>query len=156
MHFTLYAIGKSMPSWVQNGFQDYAKRFPPEFHFQLVEIEAAKRHKNAEITRLIDEEGERMLAVIPKHSYVVALDIKGKEWDTETLAKELKEWQLVGGTVSFMIGGADGLSSACLKRADVHWSLSNLTFPHALVRIIVAEQLYRAWSLLKGHPYHRA
>lgn len=155
MHFTIVAIGKSMPSWIQEGFQDFSKRFPPEFHFQLIEVEAAKRSKNADIARVLHDEGERMQALIPKHSYIIALDVQGKQWDTPTLVKQFQEWQLIGGTVCFLIGGPDGLAPKCLERADQKWSLSNLTFPHALVRLMLVEQLYRAWSILQGHPYHR-
>lgn len=155
MHLFLIAIGTSMPAWVQTGFQDYCKRFPPDFRLQLIEIPASKRTKNTNIARTIDEEGERMLTAIPKNSRVVTLEIAGKQWDTPTLSTQLTQWQIDSRPVAFLIGGPEGLAPACLAKAELKWSLSSLTFPHPLVRIIVAEQLYRAWSLLKGHPYHR-
>lgn len=155
MHLSIIAIGKSMPSWVETGFQEYSKRLPPEFHLKLIEIEAAKRGKNADISRILQEEGDKILAAIPKNNFVVALEREGKEWDTATLAKNIQQWQLESQSVSFLIGGPEGLSPHCLEKADQKWSLSPLTFPHPLVRIILVEQLYRAWSLLKGHPYHR-
>lgn len=155
MQLTIVAIGKSMPRWVEAGFQEYSKRLPPEFHLQLIEIEAGKRGKNADITRILKDEGEKIIAAIPKSNPVIALEREGKEWDTPTLAKNLQQWQLESRSVSFLIGGPEGLSEDCLNKADQKWSLSRLTFPHPLVRIILAEQLYRAWSLLKGHPYHR-
>ncbi len=156
MQLVLIAIGTTMPSWVQTGFQDYGKRFPADFRLQLVEIPANKRTKNTNIARAIQEEGERMLAAIPKNSRVIALEVEGTQWDTPSLSTQLKLWQIDSRPVSFLIGGPEGLAPQCLAKADQKWSLSALTFPHPLVRIIVAEQLYRAWSLLKGHPYHRA
>jgi len=144
-----------MPAWVQAGLQDYSKRFPPELRFQLIEIEAGKRGKNADIARILQEEGEKMLAAVPKNNRIITLEINGEKWDTSTLAKQLQQWQLDGRSVSFLVGGPEGLAPACIAKAEQKWSLSPLTFPHPLVRILVAEQLYRAWSLLRGHPYHR-
>jgi 23S rRNA (pseudouridine1915-N3)-methyltransferase len=144
-----------MPDWVKSGYDEYAKRLPRECRLQLVEIPAGKRGKGANLARAIREEGERMLAALPKEAHVIALDMRGKQWDTPQLAQRLKDWLQDGHDVALLTGGPDGLAESCLKRADHLWSLSKLTLPHPLVRIVVAEQLYRAWSLLKGHPYHR-
>lgn len=155
MHLSIISIGKSMPTWVETGFQDYSKRFAGELRLQLITLEAGKRGKNADIQRILQDEGERMLAAIPKNNHIIALERNGEEWSTTALAKNLQQWQLNGRSVSFLIGGPEGIAISCLEKANQQWSLSKLTFPHPLVRIIVAEQLYRAWSLLKGHPYHR-
>ncbi len=155
MHLYLIAIGTSMPSWIQTGFQEYCKRLPADFRLQLLEIPLHKRSKTTNIDNAVHEEGERMLAAIPKNSRAIALEINGNSWSTPQLAEQLKHWQLDNRPVTFLIGGPEGLSPACVKRTEQQWSLSPLTFPHPLVRILVAEQLYRAWSLLQGHPYHR-
>jgi 23S rRNA (pseudouridine1915-N3)-methyltransferase len=144
-----------MSDWVKSGYDEYAKRLPRECRLQLVEIPAGKRGKGANLARAIQEEGERMLAALPKEAHVIALDMRGKQWDTPQLAQQLKDWLQDGHDVALLTGGPDGLAESCLKRADHLWSLSKLTLPHPLVRIVVAEQLYRAWTLLKGHPYHR-
>ena len=122
---------------------------------ELREIPLATRGKNADIARAIEKESEAMLAAIPPQERVIALDVLGKPQTTASLADALRNWQMQGGNTSLLIGGPDGLSAHCLKRADQQWSLSGLTLPHPLVRIVLAEQLYRAWSLLNNHPYHR-
>jgi len=144
-----------MPRWVTEGYMDYAKRLPPECSLRLVEIQSGLRGKGIDINRAITEEGERMLKALPAGSWVVALDINGRTWTTEDLAVELNRRIASGRDLALMVGGPDGLAPSCLARADASWSLSNLTFPHALMRIIIAEQLYRAWTVLRGHPYHR-
>ncbi len=128
---------------------------PPECSLQLVEIPAPRRTRNADTSRLVEREGERMLAATPRNARVIALDVRGKLWSTEQLAGELDHWGREGRDVALMAGGADGLAPACLARADLSWSLSPLTLPHALVRVVVAEQIYRAWTITRGHPYHR-
>jgi 23S rRNA (pseudouridine1915-N3)-methyltransferase len=155
MHLHLIAIGTRMPSWIKTGFEEYAKRFPQECRLHLIEIEASKRGKNFSIENLLREEGERMLNAVPKNSSIVTLEINGKQWDTPELSKQLKRWQLNGRDIALLIGAPEGLAPACLAKAEQRWSLSHLTLPHPLVRVIVAEQLYRAYSLLQGHPYHR-
>lgn len=155
MQIHLIAVGSKMPGWVEQGYQEFAKRLPVECSLKLVEIPAGKRGKNADIARLTREEGERTLAAIPKGARVVALDVKGKPWSTEQLAQQLHGWLGDGRDIALLIGGPEGLADACRERADLLWSLSPLTFPHPLVRIVVAEQLYRAWSILQNHPYHR-
>jgi 23S rRNA (pseudouridine1915-N3)-methyltransferase len=122
----------------------------------LVEIPAGKRSPSIDLIRQIRAEGERLLAAIPSGSRVIALDERGQEWNTVELAKRLTGWLQEGRDLSLLIGGPDGLDAACRDRAERLWSLSRLTLPHPLVRIVVAEQLYRAWSLLHHHPYHRA
>jgi len=156
MKINLIAIGKSMPEWVTTGYLEYVKRFPNNFQFNLIEINTPKRTQNSDLKKIIDEEGNRMLEVIPKGSMVIALDEHGKNLDTITLAKKLTAWQENYQEISLLIGGPDGLAESCKKRADFTWSLSQLTFPHPLVRIIVAEQIYRAFTILQKHPYHRS
>ena len=155
MRIYLIAVGARMPAWVKAGFAEYAVRFPRECQLELLEIPAGKRGKQGILERLLREEGERILAAVPKGAGLIALDVGGRQWDTEQLAGELARWLQEGRDLALMIGGPDGLDSACRARAESAWSLSRLTLPHPLVRIIVAEQLYRAWSLLHQHPYHR-
>jgi len=144
-----------MPDWVELGYTEYAKRMPPESKIKLVEIAAGKRSKNSDIKRLTQQEGEKMLAAIPKGAKVVALDVLGKACTTEELAQELKNWQASGQDIAILIGGPEGLADDCLKQAQQKISLSKLTLPHPLVRVVLAEQLYRATTILKGHPYHK-
>ncbi|MEO8400753.1 MAG: 23S rRNA (pseudouridine(1915)-N(3))-methyltransferase RlmH [Gammaproteobacteria bacterium] len=155
MLIRLLAIGTKMPAWVTAGFSEYAKRFSAGCMVELCEIPAEKRTKNADIPRIIEREGEKLLAAIKPGNYVIALDVKGHSFSTEQLAQQLKNWQAEGRNIDMLIGGPDGLANACLQRADVKWSLSCLTLPHPLVRIILVEQLYRAVSILQNHPYHR-
>lgn len=144
-----------MPGWVEQGYQEYAKRLPAECALRLHEIPAGKRGKNADIARLTRQEGEKMAAVIPKGAHVVALEVRGKAWSTEQLSLRLDNWLSGGRDVALLVGGPEGLEPGLSAAADERWSLSPLTLPHPLVRIVVAEQIYRAWSILKGHPYHR-
>jgi 23S rRNA (pseudouridine1915-N3)-methyltransferase len=144
-----------MPDWVQAGIGEYQKRFGPDVNLQWKEIALGNRGKNADIARAMAGEGEQMLAAIGKGDRVVALDVLGKSWSTPQLAQELAQWQQGGQGISLLVGGPDGLSPECLARADQRWSLSALTLPHPLVRILLAEQLYRAWSINHNHPYHR-
>jgi 23S rRNA (pseudouridine1915-N3)-methyltransferase len=155
MQLHLIAVGNRMPAWVTQGYQEYARRMPPESRLRLVEIAPAKRTRNSDIKRLVEQEGERMLAALPKSATVIALDVEGQTWSTPQLARQLADWQSRGQDVALLVGGPEGLAPACRQRAQIRWSLSALTFPHPLVRIIVAEQLYRATTILKGHPYHK-
>jgi 23S rRNA (pseudouridine1915-N3)-methyltransferase len=155
MKLTIIAVGTRMPDWVQTGYNEYAKRLPRECALELREIALTTRGKNSDIGRAIEKESESILATIPAQERVIALDVTGKPQSTESLAAALRDWQMQGGNTSFLIGGPDGLSNQCLARAKERWSLSGLTLPHPLVRILLAEQLYRAWSLLQHHPYHR-
>lgn len=155
MRIHLVSVGRRMPPWVDAGFSEYAKRLPPECALHLVEVEPPRRVKGGAPEQARLEEGGRILRSIPKGAGVTALDLSGCPWSTEELAQQLRGWMAEGRDRALLVGGADGLASACLGRADQRWSLSRLTFPHPLVRLLVAEQIYRAWSLLKGHPYHR-
>jgi 23S rRNA (pseudouridine1915-N3)-methyltransferase len=155
MRIHLVAVGNRMPVWITDAYSEYAKRLPRECELVLREIAPGKRGKTADIARVTENEGDRMLAALPRDAHVVALDVAGKEWSTPELAETLARWLESGRDVALLVGGPDGLSPACLKRADQRWSLSKLTFPHPVVRIILAEQIYRAWSILQHHPYHR-
>jgi 23S rRNA (pseudouridine1915-N3)-methyltransferase len=145
-----------MPAWVTAGYTEYARRLPHECSLQLVEIPVSKRRKSLPAALAMQEEGQLMLAAIPAGCLVIALDVTGKAWSTEGLAERLQQWMAGGRDVALLVGGPDGLAPECLASSDIRWSLSALTYPHALVRIILAEQLYRAWSINAGHPYHRS
>ena len=155
MRLHLLAMGTKMPAWVNTGTQEHANRLPPQCQLLIKEITAEKRTKNSDLQRICQTEGEKLLAAIPDGSLVLTLDVKGKAWTTEQLATQLDSWMMGGRDVALLVGGPEGLSAACQQRAEQSWSLSPLTFPHPLVRIIVAEQLFRAWSILSNHPYHR-
>jgi 23S rRNA (pseudouridine1915-N3)-methyltransferase len=155
----LVAVGHRMPAWVNAGFQEYARRMPPEAQLKLAEVRPeprsdANRGVRA-VERLIEAEGRRIDSAIPQHTLRVALDERGEAWTTRELARRLAAWRMESADVAFIVGGADGLHDAVRRRAHFLWSLSSLTLPHGLVRVIVAEQLYRAQSILKNHPYHR-
>ena len=154
MKITLIAVGTKMPSWVTTGFEEYQRRFPKDMPFELIENPAGKRGKNADIKRILEQEGKAMLAACGKGK-VVTLDIPGKPWTTPQLAEQLEAWKNDGRDVCLLIGGPEGLSPECKAVAEQSWSLSPLTLPHPLVRVVVAESLYRAWSLTTNHPYHR-
>ncbi|MFM1892039.1 MAG: rRNA (pseudouridine1915-N3)-methyltransferase [Pseudomonadota bacterium] len=156
MNIHLLAVGEKMPRWVREGFDEFAKRLPPECALRLQEITPGRRGKGADLARAMREEGERMLAAVPKGARVIALEVEGRAWSTEQLAESLAGWLAGGQDLALLVGGPEGLAPACRARADERWSLSPLTLPHMLVRIVVAEQLYRAWSILHNHPYHRA
>ena len=156
MRIHLLAIGTRMPAWVDAGYQEYANRLPPECSLVLHEITAEKRGKNADTRRIQEKEAQKLLDAMPKGARIVALDVKGRGWSTEQLSAQMQQWMLDGRDVALLVGGPEGLTDACRERADQLWSLSPLTFPHPLVRIVVAEQLYRGWSILANHPYHRA
>jgi 23S rRNA (pseudouridine1915-N3)-methyltransferase len=152
----LISVGNKMPRWVEEGYREYAKRLPAECALKLLEIQPGHRGKSADINRAISDEGDRMLKAIPKNCLVVALDVQGKSWSTEQLADQLEGWLADGRDLALLVGGPEGLDPRCLAQSDLRWSLSALTMPHPLVRVVVAEQLYRAWSLVRNHPYHRA
>lgn len=144
-----------MPVWVAQGYAEFAKRLPHACTLQLVEIAAEKRGKNADLQQLLHKEGDKILAAIPKGARVLALDVLGTAWSTEELAQELDTWLHSGSDIALLVGGPEGLDARCVERAAQRWSLSRLTLPHPLVRVILAEQLYRAWTILNNHPYHR-
>jgi 23S rRNA (pseudouridine1915-N3)-methyltransferase len=150
------SVGTKMPAWVQEGIAEYQKRLVGELDFSLVEIPMAKRTKNSSIDQCVQKESDAMLATIAPGDYVIALDVTGKSFSTEKLAQRISGFRQQGDNLSLLIGGPDGLGEDCLSRASERWSLSALTFPHPLVRVLVTEQFYRAISIIKGHPYHRA
>jgi 23S rRNA (pseudouridine1915-N3)-methyltransferase len=155
MRIRLISVGTRVPRWVDDGYREYAKRLPPECALGLVEIPPGRRGKRTDPSRAVAEEAQRLLKAVPGGSRVIALDVHGASWTTERLSTNLAGWLGEGRDLALLVGGPDGLGGECLARADGRWSLSPLTFPHPLVRVIVAEQIYRAWSLLRGHPYHR-
>lgn len=155
MHARLVAIGERMPEWVAAGFAEYAKRLSCELPLQLVEIRPGSRGKGRADGRAVAAEGAAILAALPRDAHVVALDGRGQAWSSEQLAQQLSAWRMAGREVAFVIGGPDGHARDVLDRAGQRWSLGPLTLPHMLVRLVVAEQLYRAVTILGGHPYHR-
>ena len=155
MRIRLIAVGTKMPDWITDGFDEYRKRLNQDVILELVEIPAGKRGKNADIERITDKEGELMLAAIQPADHVITLDVGGQRLSTEKLSQQLEKLLRQGNHVALLIGGPEGLAPQCRSRARESWSLSDLTLPHPLVRVLIAEQIYRAWSILKGHPYHR-
>lgn len=145
-----------MPSWVEAGVREYARRIERDLGFTICEVPLATRGKSVPAEQAVTRESEQLLAKVCPDDFVIALEVTGRAISTEALAGQLQSLREEARNVSFLIGGPDGLGAACRERADACWSLSALTFPHPLVRVLLAEQLYRAWSLLQGHPYHRA
>ncbi len=155
MKIRLMSVGTRMPAWVEQGTAEYAKRIQNELGFSLLEVPLAKRSKTSTVAKAMAREGDAMLAKIERDEYVIALDVQGKTLDTPKLADRLQYLRDEGRNLCLLIGGPDGLDPRCLQRADEKWSLSALTLPHPLVRVLITEQLYRAHSLSQGHPYHR-
>jgi 23S rRNA (pseudouridine1915-N3)-methyltransferase len=155
MKIHLIAVGNKMPGWVTEAYQEYAKRLTDECRLQLIEVTAVKRGKSVNVQQAMQQESKKILDKIPAGTRRVVLDERGRLLDTAALAQRLKAWLQAGNDVALLVGGADGLSAECKATADETWSLSPLTLPHPLVRVIVAEALYRAWSVLRNHPYHR-
>ena len=156
LRLSLLTASNRQPDWVDDGAADYAKRVRGRCTLEIRTLPLARRTASTPIERAIGDEGERLLAAVPAGAHVVALDERGKPWSTKDLAAKLDGWMRVGAPVFLLIGGPDGLSAECTKRAHERWSLSPLTLPHGLAKIVAAEALYRAWSLLEHHPYHRA
>lgn len=155
MHIHLIAVGQKMPGWVKQGYEEYSKRLPQNFSLKLVEIASGPRSKSSGPKRAIEEESPKILNAIPNNAHVIVLDEGGKQWTTLQLAEQVRNWMQGGRDIALLVGGPDGLSQECKRRAEQRWSLSKLTLPHPLVRVLLAEQLYRAWSVIQGHPYHR-
>jgi len=155
MKINLITIGTNMPAWVTTAYQEYAKRLPKDYALNLIELKLDTRTKNTNIDQAVGKEGVQLQKAIPQNNHVIALDVLGKAIDTHTLSTSLRDWHDTATDISLLVGGPDGLSKACVAYAHERWSLSALTFPHPLVRVIIAEQIYRAWTLLANHPYHR-
>jgi 23S rRNA (pseudouridine1915-N3)-methyltransferase len=155
MLLRLIAAGTRMPAWVNEAFAEYAGRLTADYRLELKEIALGQR-SGGNAQQAIAKEGERMMAALPARSYVVALQVAGKAFSSEQLARFLQARARDGRDVVFLIGGPDGIAAEVDARADERWSLSALTLPHGLARVMVAEALYRAVSIVKGHPYHRA
>ncbi|MEO8857321.1 MAG: 23S rRNA (pseudouridine(1915)-N(3))-methyltransferase RlmH [Burkholderiaceae bacterium] len=156
MRVRLIAVGERMPAWVAEGFAEYRKRLSHDLPLELIELKPGIRGKGRDDARATQDEGNAILAALPQDIHVVALDGRGKTWSSEELAAQLAKWRMSGRDLAFLIGGPDGHSSEVLQRADQRWSLGSLTLPHMLVRLVLAEQLYRATTIMSGHPYHRA
>jgi 23S rRNA (pseudouridine1915-N3)-methyltransferase len=155
MRLHVVAIGQRMPSWIEDGWDEYARRFPRGFELELKEVPALRRTRNADVDSIRQREGQALLTAVPASGYIIALDRQGQQWTTGELSAKLQHWMELGREVYFLVGGPDGLSEQCLQRAGHCWSLGRLTLPHPLVRIVLAEQLYRAWTITRNHPYHR-
>ena len=155
MQLVIAAVGHKMPAWIDTGFTEYAKRMPPDCRIVLREIKPVDRSGSRSAETVMAMERSRIEAVIPKGSRVVALDERGKDLTSAQLAKNLAQWQQGGTDVTFVIGGADGLDAQFKQQADMLLRISSLTLPHGMVRVLLAEQLYRAWSIIQNHPYHR-
>lgn len=156
MKAKLIAVGERAPDWVARGFAEYQKRLSHWLPLELVEVEPGLRGKGRDPLRAMQDEGQRVLAALPKSPLVVALDGRGKAWTSEQLAQRLEHWRGQGRDLALLVGGPEGHAPEVFARADESWSLGPLTLPHMLVRLLVAEQLYRAAALLANHPYHRA
>ena len=155
MHIRLLAVGDRQPSWVDDAFGIYTERFPREWKFRLDTIATVRRNKNDKSRQAMEAEGELITAKLNQTEQVVLLDERGKQLTSKSLASKLSDWQSDGQDLCFVIGGPDGVSDSVRQRADMLWSLSQLTLPHGMARALLSEQLYRAWSLQTGHPYHR-
>ena len=146
MRLTIIAVGHKMPSWVSTAYQEYSKRLPSDCAVELKELKPDSSPA---------KEAVKIVAVIPKNTLVIALDEHGKDFTTQDIAIQLKQWREIGKDVVFLIGGANGLDASLKSKETLIWRLSSLTLPHAMARLVLIEQLYRAWTILQGHPYHR-
>jgi len=156
MRLLIAAVGQRQPAWARSAFDDYAKRLPPECRLELVEVKAEPRDSGKSAQQMMAAEAQRLRAACPKGALVVALDEQGRRQSTAQLAERLRSWRESGRDVALLVGGPDGLDAGLKAGADDTLRLSDLTLPHALARVLLAEALYRAWSLGAGHPYHRA
>ena len=149
------AVGTRMPAWVEQAVAEYSKRLPPEIKLAFKELPLAQRGKDNNPARAMAQEAVAIRRAIPERDKVIVLDVAGRSWATQQLADKLAQWQMSTENYSLLIGGPDGLDPDLLREADQSWSLSPLTLPHPLVRVILVEQLYRAWTINVAHPYHR-
>lgn len=156
MHIRLLAVGDRQPSWVDDAFANYSGRLPRDWKFRIDVIPTVRRAKNDKSRKAMEAEGKLILDKLDPSEQMILLDERGKQMSSQLLAAKLADWQNDGRDLCFVIGGPDGVSGECRQRANFTWSLSQLTLPHGLARVLFAEQLYRAHSLQTGHPYHRA
>jgi 23S rRNA (pseudouridine1915-N3)-methyltransferase len=152
---SIISVGRKVPAWVAEGYQEYLKRLPRELNLRLVEIPPARRGKNPSTDRLLQQEAQAIVKATPENHQLIVLDERGKKQTTLRFSKVLKRWMDSGQHTCFIIGGADGIDKNLIETADERWSLSDYTLPHALVRVFLIEQIYRAWCILNNHPYHR-
>jgi 23S rRNA (pseudouridine1915-N3)-methyltransferase len=153
IHFI--TVGQKMPKWVQEGYAEYAKRLPKSCAIKLVELPMAQRGKTGSAEKYKAEEAKKILAAIPKGAQLIVLDEHGQQVTTKSLAEKLEDWLASGQDIALVVGGPDGLEQSLIEQARWKWGLSKLTMPHPMVRILVAEQIYRAYSVINNHPYHR-
>ncbi len=156
MKYFIVAVGNKMPDWICAGYNEYIKRIPREISVNLIEVKPEKRVTGKTIEQLLLTESQRICSALPVNCKTVVLDERGHQWETNQFVQSMKEWTNDGGDVAFVIGGADGLHHEIKRKSHTMIALSRLTLPHGLVRILLAEQLYRAISIMKNHPYHRA
>lgn len=155
MSMRLISVGKKLPEWVYSSFREYNKRLPNEYRLELLELPHATKNKSASAESVLQKEADAIQKQLPSRAFTILLDERGSQYTSKELASSLEKWQESGKNICFIIGGADGVAANLHHSADITWSLSPLTFPHALVRVILAEQIYRAWSINSNHPYHR-
>ncbi len=155
MRIQIIAVGERMPGWVQQGYQEYIKRIASGITISLTEISAEKRGKSSNTQTILVKEAQRMLQAVAKNHYVIALDKGGQSCSTEMLADKIRGWQQDGTNISFLIGGPEGMTAELLQKAQTKMSFSAMTFPHPIIRVMLAEQLYRAYSIINNHPYHK-
>lgn len=155
LKITVIALGNKMPDWVVQGTNDYAKRFNDGIQLKIIEIPLTRRSKTSDLIRILEKESLLIKEAIPSGTRLIALDVEGKAFSSEDLALKITQLQQISSHFCILIGGPEGLSQEILSRCDEKWSLSKLTLPHPLVRIILLETLYRAWSIIHNHPYHK-
>ncbi|NKB36131.1 MAG: 23S rRNA (pseudouridine(1915)-N(3))-methyltransferase RlmH [Gammaproteobacteria bacterium] len=155
MRITILSVGQRLPDWINQGVAEYHKRFPAELKVSLKEIPAGKRTKSSSTEKALKQECSRIIEAIPERDQIIVLDERGRKRNTRDLAENMANWLQEGENISFIIGGADGLHSELKEKARELWSLSDLTLPHGLARVLLMEQLYRAWTVINRHPYHR-
>ena len=155
MRIQIIAVGERMPAWVQEGYREYIKRITSGITVSLLEISAEKRGKSSNTQKILEKEAQRMRQAVAKDHYMIALDKGGQSWSTQTLADRIRDWQQDGTNISFLIGGPEGMTTELLQQAQAKMSFSAMTFPHPIIRVMLAEQLYRAYSIINNHPYHK-
>ena len=155
MRIHILTVCQKVPTWIEEGYREYQKRLPRDLELIVKEIKPQTRGARISTDKIKEEEAKKILEVIPGKARVIVMDERGKALSTQEWADRLSGWQLDFPEVAFVIGGSEGLSDKIRQRADEIWALSKMTFPHALVRVLIAEQIYRAWTVLQGHPYHR-